>query len=127
MPSLLKAKGLQTFHNELKLPEGALLTADNIVIDRNDVVRPRRGFGDYGCCGLNPPACPCPCSGIRVCQLIAYKDRILLHYCCRVHYDCECSAGCFTPFTGTVSATCSGIRIKSVESNGNLYIYLLFY
>ena len=122
MPSLLKAKGLQTFHNELKLPEGALLTADNIVIDRNDVVRPRRGFGDYGCCGLNPPACPCPCSGIRVCQLIAYKDRILLHYCCRVHYDCECSAGCFTPFTGTVSATCSGIRIKSVESNGNLYL-----
>ena len=37
MPSLLKAKGLGTYHNELGLKEGSLLTADNVVIDRDDV------------------------------------------------------------------------------------------
>lgn len=40
----LKARGLYSQANPLSLPAGALLRADNVVIDRDNVVQPRRGF-----------------------------------------------------------------------------------
>ena len=46
----LRAKGLYSHANDLgSVPEGALATADNVVIDREDVIEPRRGFNrSYG-------------------------------------------------------------------------------
>lgn len=43
-----KAAGLKTFKNELTLDEGSQIVANNVVIDRDNVVESRRGFGLYG-------------------------------------------------------------------------------
>lgn len=112
MTTLVKAKGLNTFNNELSVKEGSLLTADNIIIDRDDIIKPRRGVENYGSVA--------PCCG-SYCQIIDYKDRILVHDGCTLYYDCCCNAGTFTAFAGTYNVIESGIRMKSVESNGNLY------
>lgn len=67
--SMLKAKGLQTFANYLSaVPEGALFEAENVIIDRDGVVEPRRGIKING----ELPAIAK--------QLLTYKNHILAHY-----------------------------------------------
>jgi len=111
MPSLLKAKGLNTYHNELNLREGALIRAKNVVIDKDDVVTPRRGFAEYG---DNFPA-----TDDRSKQMMIYKDRIIRHYDNTLQFDD--GSGTFADFSGTYSELETGLRIKYIESNGNLY------
>lgn len=109
---MLRAKGLYTYPNTLsEIPEGALSVADNVVIDRNGVIEPRRGFVQYGdtfTLGTD-----------RAKQLLTYKNRILRHYSNILDFDN--GSGTFTPFSGSYTETESGLRIKSVEANGNLY------
>lgn len=109
---LLKAKGLYTFPNILsEVPEGALTTADNVTIDRNGIIEPRRGFAQYGTeFGISTD---------RAKQLIVYKDRILRHYTTVLQYDD--GSGTFSSFNGSYSETETGLRLKSIEANGNLY------
>ncbi len=110
---LLKAKGLSTYPNALsEMPEGSLTVADNVIIDRNGVIEPRRGFQEYGTAfGISTDVAK---------QLIVYKDRILRHYSTVLQYDSN-GSGSFSSFNGSVSETSTGLRIKSVEANGNLY------
>ncbi len=109
---MLKARGLFTYPNNLsEIPEGALTVADNVVIDRNGVIEPRRGFVQYGdtfTLGTD-----------RAKQLLTYKNRILRHYSNILDFDN--GSGTFTEFDGSYLETETGLRIKSVESNGNLY------
>ena len=111
MVSMVKSIGLSTFYNELNLPDGALTKADNIVIDRNHIIRPRRGLSDYG------TAAP---SGTYE-QLITYKERILTYNETTLFYDSDSQDGTFSAFSGTYSPAEVGLRLKSIESNGNLY------
>jgi hypothetical protein len=118
---VLKAKGLHTFPNTLsEIPEGALLEASNVVIDRDSVVNPRRGFKLYGNALSGP-------STNRLKQLLTYKNRVLRHYSTRLEVDSD-GAGTFTVFNDETASPASltevetGLRIKSVEANGNLYI-----
>jgi len=107
----LKAKGLYTQANQLSLPEGALSEADNVIIDRDNVIEPRRGFKLYGnSFGTSSNTAK---------QLLLYKDRLIRHYATTLQYDN--GSGTFTSFTGSYSEPSSGLRIKSQESNGNLY------
>jgi hypothetical protein len=70
--TLLKARGLFTDSNQLgSVPEGAMTTANNVIIDRDDIVESRRGFSQFG----NTFGA----SADRANQLISYKDRILIH------------------------------------------------
>lgn len=108
---IVEAKGLKTFKNELSLPDGALIKADNVVIDRDNVIESRRGFGLYGQeFGIDGDVCK---------QILGYKDRLIIHYGSTLAYDDE--AGLFTAFAGSYSELASGLRIKSTESNGNFY------
>lgn len=67
--SMLRAKGLNTFQNFLsEIPEGSLFEAENVVIDRDGVVEPRRGIKVNG----DLPEISK--------QLLTYKDKILAHY-----------------------------------------------
>jgi hypothetical protein len=111
MPSLLKARGLNTYNNELNLPEGSLIVAENVVIDKNDAVQPRRGMAKYGD--------DLPASDDRAKQLMEYKGRILRHYDSTIQYDN--GSGTFTAFNGTFSELETGLRMKYAESNGNFY------
>jgi hypothetical protein len=109
---VVAAKGLNTFPNYFNLSPGALLEALNVVIDRDNVIQPRRGFFEYGNSfgGVND----------RVKQIISYKNRILRHVLTALQYDD--GTGVFSPFTNdTVTEVETGLRIKSIEENGNLY------
>lgn len=112
---VLKNKGLHTFTNHIsELPEGALLEATNIVVDRDSIIQPRRGFKIYGnAMGVSPT------SDIAK-QLLVYKGRVLRHYSSTLQYDSD-GAGTFVSFLQSVEEVQSGLRIKSQEANRNLY------
>jgi len=106
---LLKCLGLHTFTNLLgDVKSGSLTQADNIVINRNGIIEPCRGFSVYGD----------SMSSVSK-QLTTYKNRIIRHFGTTLQYDN--GSGTFTSFSGTYTETETGLRIKSTEANGNLY------
>jgi len=112
MAYTLKAKSLITNPNELSRSEGSLDVADNIVIDRDNIIEPRRGFAEYGNdLGLTTD---------RAKQLLIYKDRILRHYGNKISFDSD-GAGAFLDFDGTYSELEADLRIKGLEANSNFY------
>lgn len=110
---ILKVDGLYTFDNNLSsVPEGALLKADNIIIDKKNIAESRRGFKLYGD----------SLSGSvdnRTKQLLVYKERVLRHYSDIIDFDN--GSGTFQSFSGSYTEVDPGLRIKSREANGNLY------
>lgn len=114
----LRAKGLFTDPNLLsEVPEGALVQADNVVVERDSVVEPRRGFAKYGnTFGLGTD---------RAKQLLLYKNRVLIHYQNKLLYNSvvhnNVIDGSFLPFAGDYSETETGRRLRYIESNKNLY------
>ena len=112
MSVMLKAAGLHTFVNDLDaVPQGALLKAENTVIDRDGVIESRRGFKQY--------AEISPLSTDITKQLFTYKDRLLAHYTDKLAFDDN--SGNFTDFDGSYGELQPGLRIKGLEANGNFY------
>lgn len=114
----LKNKGLYTDPNQLSgLPDGSLVVGSNINIDRNDVIGSRRGFAQYGNTFGSQDD--------RLKQLLVYKNRILGHYGSTLLFNSvehnNILDGAFEPFSGSFSELEEGLRIRSVESNKNLY------
>ena len=115
---ILKARGLYTHPNQLsEIPEGSFTEANNVIIDRDSVVEPRRGFAAYGnSFGIGTD---------RSKQLLDYKDRILIHYNDKLLYNDNPHNnnvdGNFLQFDGSFIEPETGLRIKYVESNKNLY------
>ena len=113
----LKALGLNYSPNQLSTPDGSLVQADNIVIRRDSVIESRRGYRRYSetIGGIND----------RPKQLIEYKDRILVHYSNQLAYDTGVldadTRAIFNNFNGLYTETDTGLRIKSIEANKNLY------
>jgi hypothetical protein len=113
----LQALGLNYSPNSLSLPQGSLVQADNVIIRRDNVIESRRGLKEYSQdLGISTD---------RIKQLIEYKDRILAHYGTTLAFDTsELDANgkaIFQAFSGSYSETQSGLRIKSIEANKNLY------
>jgi len=110
----LHNKGLHTYKNVYsQVPEGSMSKASNVVIDRDDVVEPRRGLKQYGNALSN--------SAYRALQLFDYKTRLLRHTSNnKLQYDSN-GSGLFVDYPGTFFTPETGYRIRSVEQNGNLY------
>lgn len=110
----LKALGLVTSPNKLAIPEGSCSIASNVVLRRDGVVEQRRGFKLYG-----------TETATLIKQLFTYKDRILRHFGSTLQFDTEVlntsGQSVFNTFAGSYSETEPGLRIKSIESNGNFY------
>lgn len=116
--TILSAKGLYTDPNLLsKVPEGALVRAENCIIDRDDVIESRRGFAGYGNTFGN--------GSDRAKQLLVYKDRILVHYSDKLLFNSNphnmSVDGNFQQFDGSYTEIESGFRIKYTEANRNLF------
>ena len=105
------ARGLKTFKNELMQSDGSQIVADNVVIDRDNTIEPRRGFDLYGSTFGT--------TSYRAKQILEYKSRLLVHYSNKLAFDN--GSGTFTDFNGTYSELDSGLRIKGLERNGNFY------
>lgn len=110
---MLRARGLRTFqHSFSEVPEGALILADNCVIDRDGVIQPRRGMNLYGdTLGVS--------SSNRAKQLLTYKNRVIRHYSTLLEYDD--GSGTFTSFNGSYTEPETGLRMRGLEVNGNFY------
>lgn len=114
MPShvINKAKGLHTNNSYFsEVPEGSMSVANNVVIDRPDIVESRRGikqYAEYGSSSLDVAK-----------QLIPYKNKILVHYSNVLAYD---NSTTFVPYSSTFTEALSGLRTKYVEQNGNLFL-----
>jgi hypothetical protein len=107
----LKISGLYTNPNQFsEIPEGALQTANNIVIDKGSVAEPRRGQAKYG-------QLPSSYTGL-VSALYDYSGTLLVSYNNKLARDN--GSGTFTDYTGTFSPP-TGHRIKSTQANKNFY------
>ncbi len=108
----LKIRGLYTSDNDLgSVPEGALLKAKNIVIDRADIAEPRRGFdklsANFGS------------ADDRAQRLWVYKDTIFAHVDSATDYISYWDGAAWQS-VGNYSAPTDG-KVYSAESNQNLY------
>lgn len=107
----LKAVGLNTSPNQLDLPEGSLIEAKNIIIKRENTIEQIRGFKVFGdAMGA---------SNDRAKTLFEYREKLFRHYGNTL--DFQLDGGKFQSFITPVVETQDGLRIKKVESNGNLY------
>lgn len=108
----LNPKGLYTNYNSIsQVDPGALLKANNIVIDELGIARPRRGIKYY--------SEPFYTDSTRARQLLEYKGRIIRHANNKLAFDN--GSGVFTEFTGSYLDASSNIRLKGQEFKGNYY------
>lgn len=106
-----QALGLHSFKNELTHKDGALIKADNVVIDKDHTIESRRGFKLYSDeFGISTD---------RAKQLMQYKGRILVHYAQKLLFDD--GAGTLSEFNGNFSEASSTTRMSGVEHQGNFY------
>jgi len=113
---VLSTPGLYTSPNPITAPDGNLDLASNIVIRRDNIIEPRRGFKLYAeSFGSISDRCD---------QLFSYKSRLLRHYSNILQFQNGTNndgSVHFDTFSGTYPSVDSGLRIKGVESNGNFY------
>ena len=114
MPTLNVSKGIISSSNELNRPDGALSVADNVNIDSDNTIQSRRGFKEYSTAA----------SASKAKQLFTYKNTILEHYGTTLAFDSNAN-GIFSSFAGTINELTAGLRIRSVEANGNFYFTTL--
>ena len=106
----LKAKGLYTFPNQLgSVPQGALLIADNVVIDREGTTETRRGFKQYGTVLANAPK-----------KFFNYRKTLIVNHGTTLSYDSD-NAGTWIDYAGTYTPPTGAAQIRSVEENLNFY------
>lgn len=101
-----KCLGLIRNYNPLDIPEGALQTANNIRIPRENVIEDRRGFKVYGT------------SDEQIEQFITYSNTVLVHKDANIAYDN--GSGTLADYTGSYSAP-SGARMHFAKAFSNLY------
>lgn len=108
----LKIKGLYSFPNELsEVPEGALLRADNCVIDAEGKIRSRRGFGLFGDFFGG--------SEDRADSGTTYKGRLLINYSNKLAYDAN-GAGDWTEYSGSFFPP-TNKKMRFIEANSSLF------
>ncbi len=111
---VLKIKGLYTHPNDLsEVPEGALTRADNIVINKESIAEPRRGFDRL----TYPFATP----GNRANKYFAYQEKILAHYGTNTISLYDVSTG-WDDYSGSFAAPDSATTpVRSAEASSNIY------
>ena len=120
----IKIKGLHSHASDLSaVPEGALSVADDIVIDKEEIAEPRRGFDQSNAAFSD--------GTYRANKLAFYKNYLLAQYSTNLlaYYSTELSStsadftgsGSWTAISGTYAPP-SGERMRFAEANSNLYL-----
>ncbi len=114
-----KIKGLHSYPSDLsEIPEGALLQADEVVIDRPGDVEPRRGFGylTHGSGTQSTFSDP----SYRANKYFFYQGQILCHYSTATLAYHGALVG-WTPYSGTFTPPSSTVPVRSAQANQNFY------
>lgn len=114
--SNLTNAGLYTFPNDLsQVPPGALLTADNVVINRNGTVETRRGLGAFGSnLSLSP--------NDYVTNFFPYQNRLIISDTTnKLSYDSTGSQD-WVAYSGTYTPPTGMPKIHGLEANKNFYL-----
>jgi hypothetical protein len=106
----LKAKGIYSFPNPLgSVPEGALQSGQNFIIDRDDTIETRRGQKQYGTTRS---------SAFQA--MYNFNTTLMGWDGTNFWYDSN-AAGTWTMLSGSYSAPSGTYRIKGAEASGNMY------
>ena len=110
----IKPRGRQTYPNQLSEVEpGAMVVAQNVVLDRDCVVEMRRGMKQYSTAltfGQTK----------RMNAFYDFLDTLIVHYDNKFAYDTD-GAGTLADYSGTYSPPTGANVIRSAQSNGNIY------
>ena len=108
----LQLKGLYTSPNNLSaIPQGALEIADNVVIDKPNIVESRRGQTQYGTA--------LTIGSGQVNKVFNYASSLITHYDNKLAYDD--GTGVFTDYSGTYVAPTANLKMRSLEALKNFY------
>lgn len=106
----LKSKGIYSFPNPLgTVPEGALSSAQNTVIDRDDTIETRRGLKQYGTLLTHPFQ-----------AMYNFNTTLMGWDGTNFFYDSD-GAGTWTMLAGNYLQPNGTFRIKGAEASGNMY------
>ncbi len=113
----LKIHGLANSPNQFsEIPEGSLLIADNVNLDRDSVLSTRRGMAQYGN--------PVDATG-NIYSLFTYTNKLITWTTENTLYaDTNGDGTLWTPYAGTFEVpdnSVIGSRIRSFQSNKNFY------
>lgn len=110
----IKPTGLETYPNQLSASPGALVRAENAVLDRDGVVEQRRGLKAYGTelsFGNDK----------KMNAFYEFQQKILVHYDNKIAYDSD-DAGTWVDYSGTYEPPTGAIVCRSVQENRNFYL-----
>lgn len=108
----LQLRGLYTSPNNLSaIPQGALEVADNVVIDRINIVESRRGQTQYGS--------PLAIGSSQVKKLFNYASSLIVNYDDAMGYDA--GNGNWVTYPGTYVAPSNDYKMRSLEALKNFY------
>lgn len=119
----VKIAGLHTFPSDFSaVPEGALSQADNVVIDQDGMVAPRRGFG-YVTHGSSVQSA-FSSSAYRAAKLFFYQSQLLAHYGAAgaptlLAYHNSTTG--WSNYTGTYNPPSSTVPVRSAQASKNFY------
>lgn len=110
----MQLRGLYTHPNPLsEVPQGALIKAKNVVLDKEGIIETRRGMKQYGI------ALPLT-TGQKLNQILNYQDSLLLHAGTTFYYDSD-NAGTWLPYSGAFNPPSGAAKIRGLEANKNFY------
>lgn len=119
---ITKIRGLYTFPNDFSsVPDGALAVADNVVIDRDSIAEPRRGFTYLASAAGRADFVA---AGDRAQKIFFYDDTIIAQVLTGSTY----SLVYFNPTTGfaTIDASfnppAATVKTRSAQAKQNLYL-----
>jgi hypothetical protein len=116
---VINIKGLYTYPSDLAaVPQGALSVADNIVIDKDSIAEPRRGFG-YLTHGAGVQSAFSNAS-YRANKIYFYQNQILCSYSTALLAYHNSSSG-WVNYSGTYTPPASTSPVRSAQSNNNFY------
>lgn len=109
----LKLQGLYTSPNNLSaVPQGALSIAENVVVDKSNIVESRKGQKQYGTA--------LTVSSDAVQKLFNYSTHTIANYNSKLAYDSD-GLGTFVDYTGTFAQPAADYKMRSLEANKNFY------
>jgi len=106
----IKPMGLWTYPNPLSaVPQGALKKAQNVVIDRPNVIEQRRGQAPFGTILTDSTT-----------KIYNFQNRLLISHGTSIAYDSD-ALGTWIDYAGSYSPPPNALTIHSVHANKNIY------